>query len=556
MFVKKLKRALVAAVAGCMVLGSTFTSLAAGEAYKIKDLFVADTYLEEYVDLQEAIGDNDKALLSHYLTYGVAEGRESSLTDLIDLKKYREANPDLDAAFGDNWDAYLNHYLTFGINEGRPSYGTFDATFYAERYPDLMAAFGNDVFQLYRHYLQFGANEGRWSSAPTWLYASSSSCGSSGGSSSAPVYEEVAVSGNIVDPETGRPISGVEVIAERISESTGLTRTIATATDGDATVSGGNGTVSGGNGAEIAPGVYRAYTDANGNYVFPTLLPGTYTIRVNAEGYMELVFATVEVTGQEQASVVEQATLLSDSGNSGVFGVVESAVTGEVLEGVTVTFFAGWNASGDVVGTATTDENGFYSVDLPRGYYTARFAISGYITAVENVIACGITQDADLSPSDLNEGEYRIVLTWGETPRDLDSYLYGQTETSDEMFHVWYGDKEHVENGERVAWLDLDDTTSFGPETVTVVREVAPGSVYRYSVRDFSNRGNDESYAMSNSGAQVNIYKGAVLLRTINIPANVPGYIWNVFEINGDGVVTTINAINSDDSTMELQSAE
>ena len=119
-----------------MVLGSTVTAFAAGETYKVKDLFVADSYLEAYADLQAAIGDNDRALLNHYLTYGINEDRESSLKALIDLKKYREAYPDLEAAFGDNWDGYLNHYLTLGYREGRNSFGTFDAAYYAGRYPD------------------------------------------------------------------------------------------------------------------------------------------------------------------------------------------------------------------------------------------------------------------------------------------------------------------------------------------------------------------------------------------------------------------------------------
>ena len=549
MFVKKLKRALVAAVAGCMVLGSAFTSLAAGEAYKIKDLFVADTYLEEYVDLQEAIGDDDKALLEHYINNGVAEGRKSSLTDLIDLKKYREANPDLEAVYGDNWDGYLTHYLTYGVNEGRDSFGSgkFNATYYAEKYPDLMEAFGYDVFQLYRHYLQFGASEGRWSSRPTWEGLPQSSGSSSG--SVAPVYEEVAVTGHLTDPETGEAIANAMVEAQ-LTSGTGLNRTAGTVSDND------NGTVSGGNAdGYVGNGLYRVWADENGRYEFPSLIPGTYRITVTAEGYLGLTIASLDVAGTD-AVETQPVTLLSTSseGSNGVAGNVSSATTGQGIANVTIQFRNNWGSSGAVVDTVTTDAEGNYSIELPRGYYTATYSVDVYFTHVENVMSLsmesGIPQTAVLNPADMSEGEYRVVLTWGETPSDLDSHLYGQTETSDEMFHVYFADKQYIENGAVVAELDVDDVTSYGPETVTIIRDVAPGSVYRYSVHDFTNGGVSESYEMSNSGATVKVYKGTTLLRTYNVPGNTPGYIWNVFELNGDGIITSFNTINSEYSSM------
>ena len=55
---------------------------------------------------------------------------------------------------------------------------------------------------------------------------------------------------------------------------------------------------------------------------------------------------------------------------------------------------------------------------------------------------------------------------------------------------------------------------------------------------------------MSNSGATVKVYKGSTLLRTYNVPGHTPGYSWNVFELNGDGVITDFNTINSDYSSM------
>ena len=45
-------------------------------------------------------------------------------------------------------------------------------------------------------------------------------------------------------------------------------------------------------------------------------------------------------------------------------------------------------------------------------------------------------QSIAISP-ELNSDEYRIVLTWGERPWDLDSHLY-VTKQGEELFHVCY----------------------------------------------------------------------------------------------------------------------
>lgn len=75
-------------------------------------------------------------------------------------------------------------------------------------------------------------------------------------------------------------------------------------------------------------------------------------------------------------------------------------------------------------------------------------------------------QDGVITPV-LSDDEYRIVLTWSSTPSDLDSHLSGPLSTG-ERFHVYYSDMSAFDNGETVATLDLDDTSSYGPETITL----------------------------------------------------------------------------------------
>ena len=86
-------------------------------AAEVKDVFDASYYADSYADLKEAFGYDEAALLQHYMTYGLNEGRSAST--VFDVAAYRAAYADLEAAFGDDWNAYVNHYYTYGITEGR-----------------------------------------------------------------------------------------------------------------------------------------------------------------------------------------------------------------------------------------------------------------------------------------------------------------------------------------------------------------------------------------------------------------------------------------------------
>ncbi|MBD5533249.1 MAG: hypothetical protein HDQ98_13820 [Lachnospiraceae bacterium] len=86
-------------------------------AAEVKDVFDASYYADSYADLKEAFGYDEAALLQHYMTYGLNEGRTAST--VFDVAAYRAAYADLEAAFGDDWNAYVNHYYTYGITEGR-----------------------------------------------------------------------------------------------------------------------------------------------------------------------------------------------------------------------------------------------------------------------------------------------------------------------------------------------------------------------------------------------------------------------------------------------------
>ena len=129
-----------------------------------------DYYCNAYPDLRAAFGDNRRALIEHFVTSGMREGRRASYE--FDLSYYYSNNADLRAAFGGNNEAYYRHYMNNGINEGRPGYspteygGTdysavYDPNYYYKAYPDLQAAFGYNRQALIRHFVTSGMREGR-----------------------------------------------------------------------------------------------------------------------------------------------------------------------------------------------------------------------------------------------------------------------------------------------------------------------------------------------------------------------------------------------------------
>jgi uncharacterized protein YfaP (DUF2135 family) len=134
----------------------------------------------------------------------------------------------------------------------------------------------------------------------------------------------------------------------------------------------------------------------------------------------------------------------------------------------------------------------------------------------------------------LNEGEIRVILTWKENPEDLDSHLLGPRPDGSQ-FHVYFDSKEASDGATLMASLDLDDTNSYGPETITVYNAL-DGGVYTYFVHDYTNgenSNNPNSLALGSSGAKVLVYMGSSLVKEYNVPPGLLGTVWEVFEYEG-----------------------
>ena len=133
----------------------------------------------------------------------------------------------------------------------------------------------------------------------------------------------------------------------------------------------------------------------------------------------------------------------------------------------------------------------------------------------------------------------------GENPSDLDSHFNATyDETQD---HIYYSDKVGY-----AADLDVDDITSYGPETITIEDAAMYTGNMFYSVHDYSNRYNGASTKMALSGATVKVYRGGALLEVFHVPTSGVGTVWNVFYINEEGNVCAVNSFEHIESPSEV----
>lgn len=288
-------------------------------------------------------------------------------------------------------------------------------------------------------------------------------------------------------------------------------------------------------------------SDSQGNYEL-ILKEGIYAIEYSLLGYLSTARRTVvvkagEVTYLDPVYMIPTTSL----GISSISGTVRNALTGSAIDGMTVKLREGWNnTSGPYIGIETISSNGgrFEIPTISAGGYTAEFSKSGFVTNYMNIIAASDVMrsyNAVITPI-LSDDEYRMVLTWGDTPRDLDSHITGPLSTGG-RFHTFYSNKKSYDQGELVANLDLDDTNGYGPETTTITLHPSADGIYRYSVHDYTNKGSYSSKALSLSGAQVKLYHGNDEVVVFHVPINVSGTLWEVFEID-NGVIKTINKLS------------
>lgn len=121
---------------------------------------------------------------------------------------------------------------------------------------------------------------------------------------------------------------------------------------------------------------------------------------------------------------------------------------------------------------------------------------------------------------------FSIKLTWGETPRDLDSHTNGANSSD----HIYYASKGSLTALPFVG-LDVDDVSGFGPE-VTTVSKLAKNRRYKFYVDNYSRTYNP---GQTGSPARVEVLNnGAQSVFTPPGGETSSTRIWHVFDFTTD----------------------
>lgn len=125
---------------------------------------------------------------------------------------------------------------------------------------------------------------------------------------------------------------------------------------------------------------------------------------------------------------------------------------------------------------------------------------------------------------DIAAPEYFIVLSWGTTPRDLDSHLWTRG------YHIYFGDMGS-DSTEPFVRLDVDDTQGMGHETTTITQLLGD---CQFAVNNYSGEAD-----IKISGAHVDLYRGSQHVAGWVVPEEGDGLWWYVFDLLADGTIVT-----------------
>jgi len=283
-------------------------------------------------------------------------------------------------------------------------------------------------------------------------------------------------------------------------------------------------------------------TGTNGHYAF-VISEGDYILEISLAGYIPAM-VHVNVTHNEITTVTSVRQVSQAYSGKGIAsGKLLNAFNGQAVNNATLKIRSGINVTtGAVVATTKTNSNGNYRISLAGGNYTIEATKKGHTTIYFPIVSVGKhtsgNQNASITPT-INKGEIRIVLTWGIRPMDLDAHLLTPN-IEGRRHHIFFNPRTRGQRSSApYVQLDVDDTSSYGPETITIYKS-QPGT-YHYYVHNYSG-----TPAIRHSDAKVEIYSEIGQVKSYNIPISGKGKYWNIFSYEGStGKITTIDKIFS-----------
>lgn len=287
--------------------------------------------------------------------------------------------------------------------------------------------------------------------------------------------------------------------------------------------------------------VARTKTDNKGQYQLKVPLSGTYRLILRKDDYIDYWQTVLLKAGRDMQQIrTARMVALKEAGRCNVSGVIRDAVTNEGVAGLKLSVRAGINdTKGKVRYQAETDENGAYSfagivagnleieVRDESGTYAATFVEVLAMSSMDIK-----NQDGAVSPK-MKEGGIRSVLTWGNTPEDLDTYV-SMKKTQTHSIEAYAGSKRLFLDSILMDELHADGSVTgeeenYPIETHTTYRDDID---FNYQIADVSMPYSET--AMSRSLAKVEIYRGNEETATeVFFVPNGKGSWWHVFRYNG-----------------------
>ena len=286
-------------------------------------------------------------------------------------------------------------------------------------------------------------------------------------------------------------------------------------------------------------------SNASGQWQANVSSAGRYTAMMSAASYPTAYVSINIQSGQTSVNV--GTTVLAAQR---ITGTINDARTGTPVANAVVRFFlgSGTDTSGYRFPDLVTNASGQFITSLTIGTYVYAVYAQNRLPLVSGLAVNDTTptQFTSTVTDPVPAGQMRIILNWGRVPSDLDSHLTGDSTTTSgrPRYHVFYANRVvRFANGDTIAYLDVDDVTSYGPETITIYR-FFPGTL-RYKIHDYSNRNATGSHYMSDSSqAIVRVYTSAGLIREDRIRTGQPGNQWYAYDINGaTQAITFVNTI-------------
>ena len=325
-------------------------------------------------------------------------------------------------------------------------------------------------------------------------------------------------------------------------------------------------------------------TDSSGDFN-KTLGLGSYTLTYSKSGYITTTQAATLATDKVTV-IVATLTLLDSSCSSGnITGTIEDAVTGGVLDDVSLSIRSGVNVSSGSTISGKTDDSandGTYTISsVAAGAYTVEASVSDYLTSYFTVYVCDdvSNQNANLSAT-LPSGSMRIVLSWKGTD-DLDAHLEipvsdaqdGESDKTDGThlffitnqtnaitysgistydYHI-YGTGDNVthdqDNKDGPANPCNETNSKCGPETITISKIMSSGT-YRYHVHNYTTKWETDNSSLEASGATVHVLYNDVLT-TFYVPREA-GNLWTVFDFDNSSGFNPLNTMADESSPLSV----